>query len=444
MTEAELLNEEIELDVEDIPDSEGGYKWRGIDGLGREFKLVTYAKTAKDAERELIEAGIEAVSIRPKTLAIKKRHLPKEIELAAFARNFGEQIESGNTPQQIIKMLADAEVNQTMAEALIGANIALQNGRQLFESFEIQRDEKDRTVFPKELISAFDIGEAIGAAYNHETGKKESGLLVTLRRFAEGQEKADYIKARIKSAMYYPVAVLITAIAATVVVSLFVMPQLKGFYESLLQGKNTQLPLPTRALIFLSEFAWSWMGLFTLIGIIAAGAIFIKWWKSPRGQEFKGRHIIFLPYIGNFYRMLYASQLLRYLAMLAAGISDIKQQMSLAAETCENPVFREMLENIAYQYRIQGKALTPMFKPYLYLFGQEFLSSLLTADQTGDPSGPYTRYAQMLEIRVNRQLDGVLKTMENVIIFPLAAIVGGLVVSIVMPFFEIAGRLAGN
>lgn len=433
---------EDEIEIDEIDDSDGGYKWRGVDALGREFKLESYARTAAEAEKELVDAGIQVTGLKPKTIARKKRHLPKHQELASFARNFGEQIEAGNTPQQIIKMLAEAEVNDTMADALRGAYNALQNGRQLHEAFALQQDHKRRSVFPRELISALDIGESIGATTNKDTGKKESGLLVTLGRFADGQEKAQKIKSSIRSAMMYPAIVAIVAIGAIAVVTIFVMPIMKGMYEALLQGKDTQLPFLTRVMIGLSEFVWSWWGLFSIIGVIAAFAFFIKWWKSPAGQEFKGRHIIFLPGVGNFYRMLYASQLLRYLSMLSAGGLEIKQQMKLAGETTQNPVYREMLENLHYQYRVQGKAITPMFKPYLLLFGREFLGTLLTADESGDPSGPFHRYAQILEIRVNRQLEDVLMILKTVIIFPIGLIVALIVAAIILPFFELAGRIS--
>lgn len=438
------IAEDYYQELGEIAESETGYVWYGTDSLGRDFKLESYEATPPEVERELFDAGIHLSYLKNRTAGRQKRHLPKHRELAGFARNFGEQIEAGNTPLSIIEMLADAEVNQTFKEALKGAYNALQNGRRLHEAFEMQRDHKERPVFPRELISALEIGESIGAGLNRDTGKKESGLLVTLNRFAEGQEKADQIKSSIRSAMMYPLIVAVTAIGAIAAVTIFVMPIMKGMYEALLQGKaDTKLPFLTRVMIALSEFVWSPLGALTIIAGIIAGILFIKWWKSPGGQEFKGRRIIFLPGVGGFYRMLYASQLLRYLSMLAAGVGDIKEQLKLAAETTHNPVYREMLEHIGYQYRVQGKAMTVMFKPYLMLFGREFLSALLTADKTGDASAPFHRYAQVLEIRANRQLETVLTIMKNAIIFPLGIIVALVVAAIILPFFELAGRLAG-
>ena len=442
---ADIYTDVDEIDTDEIADCEGGYKWSGVDPLGRKFSgMRSYAKTAEDAEIEINNIGVKISSLKPMSLARQTRHTPKFQELASLARNFGEMIEAGDPAKHILAMLAEAEENETIKEGLLGTLTAAENGRELHEAFDMQRDHKGNPVFPRELVSAIDIGIGIGATLNHETGKKESGLLTTLRRFAEGQEKADKIRSSIRSAMMYPAMVVIVAVVAVAVVTIWVMPTMEGMFEALLQGKNTKLPFVTQVMLDLSHFIWSWAGLLTIIGIIAGIVFFIKWFKSEAGQDFKGRHIIFLPGIGNFYRMLYASQLLRYLAMLSQGISDIKQQFKLAGETTENPVYREMLENLTYQYRIQGRELTPMFKPYLHLFGRGFLGTLLTADETGDASGPFYRYAQILEMRVNRQLEAVLLIFKTMIIFPIGLVVAFIVAAIISPFFEIAGRMSGN
>lgn len=432
-----------EIETDEMPDSDGGYIWKGVDALGREFQLRSYAKTAAEAAKEINAVGIRVFKLRPTTVARRRRHLPKHQELASLARNFGEQIEAGNTPQEILKMLAEAEENETLANGLKGTLVALQNGRELHNSFDLQRDHKNRPVFPRELVTAVEIGIGIGATLNHETGKKESGLLTTLRRFAEGQEKADKIRAAIRSAMMYPATVMIVAVIAIAIVTIWVMPVMEQMFKALLQGKkDASLPFLTQMMISLSHFVWSFWGAVTIIAITGGAFLFYRWWKSPAGQDFKGRQIIFMPGVGNFYRMLYSSQLLRYLSMLSAGGDDIKVQFKLAAESTENPVYREMLENLHYQARVQGQSLTTLYKPYLHLFGREFLGSLMTADETGDPSAPFYRYAQVLEMRVNRQLETVLTLFKTLVIFPIGIIVAIIVAAIISPFFELAGRLS--
>lgn len=438
-----------EVDALEIPDSLSGYTWRGTDALGNEYKLESYATTAADAETDLRILSISVSSLKPLKISGLfggKGHLPKLQEIASFARNFGEQIEAGNTPRQICKMLAEAEPNETMAEALRGVENALYSGgRELHEAFALQRDAKGRFVFEREFISALQIGVKVGAAKNLDSkeGKKEAGLLMTLRRYAEAKEKADKIRSSIRSAMMYPFGVATIAVAAIAVVTIWVMPTMESMYVALLSGKtDVLLPLPTRIMLGMSHFVWSFWGFVSIAVAVGLTVLFFKWWRSAAGQNFKGRHIIRLPGIGNFYRMLYASQLLRYLAMLSDGIADIGERFDLAAETTENPVFRQMLENFVYVSRTHSKLLTPLFKPYLWLFGREFLGTLMTADETGDHSMPLYRYAQILEIRVDRQLETVLSILKMVVILPIGLIVAGIVAAIMLPFFELAGRMA--
>lgn len=432
-----------EIETDEIADSIGGYVWIGYDALGRKNKLETYATTAQSAERELHKINIQVASLKPIRMRRRTRHLPALQELASLARNFGEQIEAGNTPLQICKMLAEADPNETISEALRGVVNALMNGRELHEAFEMQLDQKGCPVFETEFVSAIQIGVKIGAVSNMDTNKKESGLLMTLRRYAEAKEKKDKIRSSIRSAMMYPFGVAVIALAAIAVVTIWVMPVMENMYKALLSGKaDVLLPLPTRIMLALSHFMWSFYGFLLIALAIGLIFLFFKWWKTAAGQDFKGRNIIRLPGIGQFYRMLYASQLLRYLSMLSDGIGDIGARFNLAAETAENPVYREMLLNFAYLSRTQGTEITPMFKPYLWLFGREFLGALMTADTTGNHAAPFYQYAQVLEIRTSRQLETVLGILKMVVILPVGLVVGGIIAAIILPFFELAGRLA--
>ena len=447
-TQYDEIDEVDDIEIDEIEDSPNGYVWTGTDALGRKSKLESYAVTAADAESDLRKIGVQVESLKPKNISglfSKKGHLPKLQELASFARNFGEQIEAGNTPIQICKMLAEADPNETVADALRGVVNALHNGRELHEAFEIQRDAKGRPVFERELVSAIQIGVLVGASPNLDSkdGKKESGLLMTLRRYAEAKEKKDKIRSAIRSAMMYPFGVTVIAIAAIAVVTIWVMPVMEDMYKALLSGKaDVLLPLPTRVMLAMSHFVWSFWGFVSIAVTVGLIMLFFKWWRSPAGQDFKGRNIIRLPGIGGFYRMLFASQLLRYLSMLSEGISDFGARFTLAAETTENPVYREMLENLAYLARTHGQEITPMFKPYLKLFGREFLGALMTADTAGNHAAPFYRFAQVMEIKVDRQLESVLGILKMVVILPIGLVVAGIVAAIILPFFELAGRMA--
>jgi type IV pilus assembly protein PilC len=433
-----------QLDSEEVPDSAGGYKYSGYDALNRPISQRIYSATGVEAEKDLRFAGIKLTSLSPLKIGKKRAHLPKLREMAFLARSIGELTEAGHTPMQICKSLGETETNPTMATALLGVVNALHNGKELHTAFEMQRDVKGRPVFDREFIMAIQIGNSIGSATNQATDKKEAGLLMTLRRYAESKEQAAEIRSSIMMAMIYPSAVVVVAIGAVAIVTIKVMPAMEEFYTALLSDKKDKsLPFITQIMLGISHFIWSYWGLATFVGIAVGLFLFFRWWRSPKGQEFKGRNVIKVPIIGDFFRMLYASQLLRYLSLLCDGLSDIGARFRLAAETTENPVYREMLESQVYLLRSLGSEVTPLFKPYLFLFGRDFLTQLMTADKTGSFAEPFYRYATMLEDRAKRQLKSVLQLMEIVIIVFLALVVGFIVAAIFLPFIELAGKISG-
>lgn len=440
---ADVYEDFEELEIDEIADSPNGYSFSGFDALGLPLKLQNYAPTAVEADKELRQAGVKITRLAPLKISKKRAHLPKYREMAFLARSIGELTEAGHTPLEICKSLGEADANPTLGNALLGVVNALHNGKELHAAFEMQRDSKGRPVFEREFVMAIQIGTTIGSATNQETDKKEAGMLMTLRRYAESKEQADEIRSAIMMALIYPAAVVVVAILAVAIVTIKVMPAMEEFYLALLADKKDQsLPFITQVMLGISHFVWSFWGLFSFVGLSVGLFFFFRWLRTPGGQEAKGRFVIKVPIIGEFYRLLFASQLLRYLSMLSDGLTDVGARFKMAADTTENPVYREMLLSQAYLLGL-GTPITPIFKPYLYLFGRDFLTQLLTADKTGSYSEPFYRYAQMLEERAKRQLKSVLSLMEIVIIAFLAIVVGFIVAAIFLPFIELSGRISG-
>lgn len=443
IVDSDVFEDFEELEIDEITDSPSGYAFSGFDALGQPLKLESYAATAFAADKELRQAGVKITKLTPLKLNKKRPHLPKYREMAFLARSFGELTEAGHNPLQICKSLGEDEANPTLGDALLGVANAIHNGKKLHAAFEMQRDHKGRPVFEREFVMAIQIGTAIGSAKNQETGKAESGMLTTLRRYAESKEQADEIRSAIMMAMIYPAAVVLVAIIAVAIVTIKVMPAMEEFYLALLSDKKDQsLPLITQIMLGMSHFVWSFWGLVSAVALSVGLYLFFRWLRTPRGREIKGRLIIKIPVIGTFYRLLFASQLLRYLSMLSDGLTDTAERFKMAALTTENPVYREMLEAQTYLIGL-GTPIPLVFKPYIWLFGRDFMTQLMTAEKTGDYADPFYRYASMLEDRAKRQLKSVLSLMEIVIIAFLAVVVGFIVAAIFLPFIELSGRISG-
>src|SRR5690606_25948790 len=158
---------------------------------------------------------------------------------------FGDLMEIDESPTLVCRLLSYAQTNRVLADALMNAAELVMNGWTLSEAFSAQKDQKGEPLFPITFICALRIGEEVGTTTDAESGETKSAFLLTLHRFAEAEKKADAIRSSIRSALMYPIAVVVFCFIAVGIVLYFVMPRMVELYTSLLTGQDTQLPLIT-------------------------------------------------------------------------------------------------------------------------------------------------------------------------------------------------------
>jgi type IV pilus assembly protein PilC len=315
------------------------------------------------------------------------------------------------------------------------------NGRSLSEAFAAQRDPKGEQLFPITFICALRIGEEVGSANDAKTGESKSAFLLTLHRFAEAERKADAIRSSIRSAMMYPVAVVVFCIAAVGVVLYFVMPKMVELYSALLTGEDAKLPLITRIMIAASDFLTSWYGILFLVGLLIGAVYFYRWSRTPAGSDAIKVATLRWPVFGSFFRHYYAAQTLRTMAMLASGIPSMTERFLVAAETSTNPEYAQMLMHVRHRFMTESSDLHKLFVPYQFLMGKEFGGVLLTFEKTADMQNTFHNYAKVVETRAERELTAVLFWFQNFAIVPVGIFVGFIIAALYSPMFELAGRL---
>jgi type IV pilus assembly protein PilC len=315
------------------------------------------------------------------------------------------------------------------------------NGRSLSEAFSAQLDNKGEPLFPITFICALRIGEEVGSATDAASGEKKSAFLLTLHRFAEAEKKADAIRSSIRSAMMYPIAVIIFCIVAVGVVEYFVMPKMVELYSSLLTGEDAKLPFITRIMIGGSDFLTSWWGVGALIFAVILLLYLWRWTQTPAGSDALKVAVLRLPVFGPFFRHYYAAQTLRTMAMLASGIPSMSERFFVAAETSTNPEYAQMLMHVRHRFLVESTDLHKLFLPYPFLMGKEFNGVLLTFERTADMQSTFHNYAQVVETRAERELASILFWFQNFAIVPVGAFVGFIIAALYSPMFELAGRL---
>ncbi len=424
--------------------SENGFNFKGMDSLGAKVKGFVQTPDSRLATRELERAGIRIYSISEKRGGRQKDRLPTRIELATLAEQFGDLMEIGESPTQICRLLAFAQTNKVLANALLNSGELVMNGWSLSEAFAAQRDPKDEPLFPVTFICALRIGEEIGTAADTESGEDKSAFLLTLHRFAEAEKKAALIRSQIRSALMYPVAVIAFCLVAVAIVEYFVMPKMVELYASLLTGEDQQLPFITRVMIGGSDFLTSWFGIGFIILVFIGLLYFIRWARTPNGQDKLKVMSLRLPVFGTFFRHYFAAQTLRTLAMLSTGVPSMTERFQIAADTSNNPEYTQMLLHVRHRFMTESTDLHKLFMPYPFLMGKEFAGVLMTFEKTADMQNTFHNYAKVVETRAERELESVLFWLQNFAIVPVGIFVGFIVAALYSPMFELAGRIGGK
>ncbi|HVE57479.1 MAG TPA: type II secretion system F family protein [Pyrinomonadaceae bacterium] len=430
--------------VSNLSRSEGGFNFTGLDSFGEIVKGFVQTPEATLAAKELERAGIRVQTISERRKGREKNRRPTRVELATLAEQFGELMEVGESPTQICRLLAQAQTNKVLEIALLNAGELVMNGWGLSEAFAAQRDNKENPIFPVTFICALRIGEEVGTAADSESGVNKSAFLLTLNRFAEGEKRADSIRSKIRSAMMYPIAVVLFCFVAVGVVEYFVMPKMVELYNSLLTGEDTKLPLVTRIMIGGSDFLTSWFGIIFVILLILGAILFFRWAKSKDGSDKLKVWSLRMPVFGSFFRHYNAAQTLRTMAMLSAGIPSMTERFQIAGETSDNPEYARMLMHVRQRFMTESTDLHKLFVPYPFLMGKEFAGVLMTFERTADMQNTFHNYAKVVEVRAERELEAVLFWFQNFAIVPVGIFVGFIVAALYSPMFELAGRIGSK
>ena len=425
----------------DSVQSDGGFNFSGIDSLGAPVKGFVQTEEAALAANELERAGISVRSISERRGPRKKNRRPTSIEFATLAEQFGDLMEVGESPTQVCRLLAFAQTNKMLSDALLEASDLIINGRSLSEAFAAQLDHKGEPLFPVTFICALRIGEEVGTAADAESGISKSAFLLTLHRFAEAEKKAEAIRSSIRSALMYPIAVVVFCIISVAIVLYFVMPKMVELYTSLLSGEDAKLPIITRIMIAASDFLISWWGIGTVAFALIALLYFWRWAKSPAGSDALKVAALRAPVFGSFFRHYYAAQTLRTLAMLSTGIPSMTERFLVAAETSTNPEYAQMLMHVRHRFMTESTDLHKLFIPYPFLMGKEFGGVLMTFEKTADMQDTFHNFAKVVETRAERELEAVLFWFQNFAIVPVGLFVGFIIAALYSPMFELAGRL---
>jgi type IV pilus assembly protein PilC len=376
-----------------------------VAALRREQVVVTRITPAKE------EAQKAAKPLRAKGVDSKR--------LAVFTRQFSVMIDAGLPLVQCLEILGSQEEDQNFAAVILSTRGHVESGASLADAMK-----NHPKVFDPLFTNMIAAGEA-------------GGILDTiLKRLATYIEKAVKLKGQVKSAMVYPVAVIVIA---AVVVGLILWKVIPTF-ANLFAGLGAELPLPTRVVIALSNNLVRF-GPFLIAGLVGIGFGFKTYYGTPKGRMVVDTVVLKLPILGPLMRKIAVARFCRTLSTLLASGVSILEALDITAKTAGNAVIELAIQGTRTSIE-RGETIAQPLKA-TNVFPSMVVQMIGVGEATGALDTMLSKIADFYEEEVDVAVAGLLTLLEPLMIALLGGIVGGIVIAMYMPIFSLISKLTG-
>ncbi|MCC5863058.1 MAG: type II secretion system F family protein [Gammaproteobacteria bacterium] len=394
--------------VKDIP-----FTWEGKDRKGKTQRGKLIAKSEAELKQQLRAQGIVATKVRKQSTLFQKKGKITPQDIAIFSRQLATMLAAGIPLVQAFDIVGNGHDNPAMQKLLLAVKQDIEGGTNLADALA-----KHPLYFDDLFVNLVAAGEQAGA------------LETLLDKIATYKEKTEALKKKIKKALTYPAAVVVVAIVVTAILLIFVVPQ----FEELFTGFGADLPAFTRMVIDLSQFMQA-QGWIILAAVVAAGYTFMYFKKRSRAfRQTLDRISLKLPAIGP---ILEKSAIARYSRTLAttfaAGVPLVEALESVSGATgnivYEDAVMR-MRDEIATGTRLQRSMENTG------LFPNMVVQMVAVGEESGSLDEMSSKVADFYEAEVDNAVDNLSALLEPAIMSILGILVGGLVVAMYLPIFQ--------
>ncbi len=399
------------------------FTWEGTDRKGNRVKGETRAASLALARADLRRQGITPLKVRKKITSIfsnrKKKIVSKDI--AVFSRQLATMMSAGVPMVQAFDIVGRGHNNPTMQEMILSIKADVEGGTALTAALR-----KHPLHYDDLFCNLVEAGE-------------QAGVLETLLdKIATYKEKTESLKAKIKKALFYPTAVIIVAILITAIIMIFVIPQFKDLFSSF----GADLPTFTLFVMKISDVvaAWWWLMLLVFVGIVVT-AVNI-WRRSPKFRETLDRLLLKIPVIGAIMHKAALARFCRTTAtMFAAGVPLVEALQSVAGAT-GSAVYEKavlaMRDDVA-----TGQSLQLAMRQQ-GLFPHMVIQMVTIGEESGSLDDMLAKVADFYEEEVDNAVDALSSLLEPLIMVVLGTVIGGLVIALYLPIFQLGSVVSGH
>lgn len=399
------------------------FTFSGKDASGQKISGERMAVNKQALAQALRRERITAGTIREKG---KEFSMPtfgstkvKTKDIAIFFRQFSVMIDAGLPLVQCLEILAANQENPAFQKTLTGVRTTVEGGATLANAMR-----QYPVVFDDLTTNMIEAGETGGI------------LDIILQRLATYVEKAVRLKAAVKSALIYPVAVVSMAVLIVGALLKWVVP----IFANLFAGLGVSLPLPTRIVMGLSGFVQAFWWLF----FVGAFALFFgirQIRKHPTGRYYFDKMLLQLPVMGTLLRKIAVGRFTRTLGTLITSGVPILEGLTITAKTSGNAVLEEALMKVRKAIE-EGRTIVDPLRE-CGVFPNMVTQMIGVGEATGAMDSMLQKIADFYEEEVDAATRDMLAMLEPVIIGMLGVSIGGIVISLYMPLFSMIAKLAG-
>jgi type IV pilus assembly protein PilC len=353
-----------------------------------------------------------AIREKERSISINLGGGVKTRDIVIFTRQFATMINAGLPLVQCLEILAEQTDHEKLQKAIEEVLYDVESGNTLADSLG-----KHPKVFTRLYVNMVAAGEA-------------GGILDTiLLRLATFLEKSDALARKIRGAMVYPGVILLVAVAAISVLLIFVIPTFQQMFSS----AGVPLPLPTQIVIALSAFlqAFWWA---VILGVVGAGLGLRQFYRTDQGELLIDGLLLRLPILGDLLRKAAVARFTRTLGTLVSSGVSILEGLEITARTAGNRVIHDAVMGSRASIA-GGETISAPLKESA-VFPPMVVQMINVGEQTGGLDEMLTKIADFYDDEVDTAVTTLLSAMEPIMIVVLGVVVGGMIVAMYLPIFD--------
>ncbi len=399
------------------------FSYVAINKEGKQVKGSIKANNDTDARAQLKKEGLKPITVKSQSVLTKDIDLGIETkvktrDLSVFCRQFSSILGAGVTVVDGLRMLADQTENKTLKKALNLTRESVQQGLSLAEA--MKRSPK---VFDEMFVNMIDAGEQSGS------------LEVCIDRLGKQYEKTAKLTGQVKSAMIYPIAVLVIALGVTLFMSLKVVPQFAEMFETM----GSELPFPTKIVMGFSDFLMGkwWLLIIIVVGLIVALKLF---GTTTAGKKFYGKIAIHAPIFGDITLKSNSAKFSRTMATLVSSGMSITTALEITGRALGNIWYKLALQKAKAEVE-QGMPLSVPIRQEEEIFPPMVHNMLAIGEETGNIEHMLDKVAEYYEEETEVKTKNLTELMQPVMIVVLGGIIGLLVLAMYSPMINMYGDM---